>query len=178
MSFLDMRGTRPTAESLRHRAAVVPPHVDGTHKRPYWTAQTRIGHLHAQGQLEDTSYEAACRFRTDFEREGRMNTAVYTRVVSFGTSGAGTLPTEDQVEASARLDECRALLAEPERWLLRKVLIEDASWRSLAKTLGVTTTTVKERVRIAVKKLESVYEPPPSSGARAGHSTRSSDTGT
>ena len=165
-----MRGTRPTAESLRHRAAVVPPRMDATHKRPYWTAQTRIGHLYAQGQLPDASYEAACRFRTDVEREGRMNAAIYTRVVSWGTHPAGHTPTDEQVEASARLDQCRALLSHDEQWLLRKLIIEDASLRSLMKTMGVTTTTIKERARAAILKLEHVYEPPSASGAgRAGN---------
>lgn len=145
---------RPTGEFAR-RHMVQPPVIDREHRRPFWFVSSRFARLHGRGLLGGDAFEAACRWREDYERAHGLPPPALERVP--GSAGWDRDVSDAVIDAQARLS--RALDAVgPYGWvLLIAVVIEDTSWRVLAKRYGERTAAVQDRFVATAERLEPVY---------------------
>jgi hypothetical protein len=151
-----LEGTAQPTEELQRRHEVEAPLIDAAVRRPHWLVYLRFEQLLDQGKIDDTTYAAGCGWRSDYELVATltMPTPALDRVPGGGSGS--WCPPSLVLDAQGRLREVRAIVGEWER-LLIDVLVEDRSWRSLAKLYARKETTLKDNLVALVTALEPVY---------------------
>jgi hypothetical protein len=151
-----LEGTAQPTEELRGRHEVEAPLIDGAVRRPYWFKFSRFAQLHGQGKLTDTAYETGCCWRADYELVCTltMQQPALDRIPAKGSNGWS--PPSSVLEAQRRLRQAATIVGEWDR-LLIDVLVEDRSWRSLAKIYRRKDLALQEAVVTLVVALEPVY---------------------
>lgn len=154
--------TQPTP-AFRQRHAIEAPKIDARTRRPYWLVISRFGRLYTAGRINHASMEAGRMWREDCERVSGRSPPQFSGLPAGITPGART-PGDDQLDAQARLRVARDKLGADAVALLTRVIIEDKSWRSLAKQHRVTTRTLQNAFSETLDQLAELYD---------GHSERS-----
>jgi hypothetical protein len=149
-------GTSQPTEELRSRHEVEAPLIDAAVSRPYWFKFSRFAQLHGQGKLTDTAYETGCFWRADYELVCTLTMPQPALDRIPAKSSNGWSPPALVLEAQRRLRLSRGIIGDWER-LLIDVLVEDRSWRSLAKLYRRREQTLVDNTVTLIDALEPVY---------------------
>lgn len=136
----------PTIEQIG-RGVTTPAH-DGRTAREHWTRITRLMALHESGAIPREVYEAATRWRDDWDIgvEGAH---------AQGSGGGGYSGLADhQLDALDRLREARAAIGTAAERLVVLCVADDTAWHRIAAKIGVATgEAARNRVRLALVML-------------------------
>lgn len=150
------QSARPTAEFTRHHA-ILPPRIDTRVRRSGWTVLTRFRRLYDARRITSAAYEAGRRWRNDVECVSREPAPAFAGLPA-GQVGS-RIPGQDQVDAAARLRRvARAVENAAVLELLTAVIVEDTSWRVLARRHAVKPRTVQDAFIVALGLLTELYD--------------------
>ena len=136
----------PTIEQIG-RGVTAPAH-DGRTAREHWTRVTRLIALHESGAIPREVYEAATRWRDDWDTgvEG-------VRMDGVGGGGYSGL-ADHQLDVLDRLRDARKIIGEAAHLLVKLCVAEDMAWHRIAAQIGVATgEAARNRVRLALVML-------------------------
>jgi hypothetical protein len=157
---------QPSPEFRRHHD-VAPPRVDRRAFRQGWQVHTRLMQLRDDGAIDEAAYQAAIRFRADWDAAfGRGRSAPL-----LALPGSGSMTEHDRMfRRLAVLDRLTAAAAHVGPFfakLLQQCVVEDRTWAWIARTHGVSDKTARKWTIAALGRLatlETAAREPP--GAR------------
>ena len=136
----------PTIEQIGQ--GMTGPQHDGATSREHWTRLTRLAALLEAGAIPREVYDAATRWRDDWDTgvEGAR---------AQGSGGGGYSGLADhQLDALDRLRAARVAIGDAAVRLVVLCVVDDAPWHRIAGLIGVATKeTARDRVRVALALL-------------------------
>jgi hypothetical protein len=140
---------------LRQHHGLEAPAIDWGTWRPYWRVRTRLDRLLADGAITPRQWGAASRLRSAFEAAQAGIMPIH-RLHGGPRRRAAGPPSTHRADALARLAELRIDLGSVALGLLEACLVEDRSWASLGRRLGIDPKTARAWTIAAIHALAAL----------------------
>ncbi|HEX4173975.1 MAG TPA: hypothetical protein VHY82_16015 [Acetobacteraceae bacterium] len=147
-------GYAPTAE-LRRWFLIEPPEISAKVFRQYHRRLSRLGRLHASGQIDADELDAGRRFRTIYEiADGARDGG--GELVKVDGKSLPSGPSGQQLDAIAELRRVEEQFGRL-TWLLVACCVKDRSWPDIGRRAGVDHETAQAWTVAVLKELARYY---------------------
>jgi hypothetical protein len=122
--------------------------------RAWWTVQTQLDRLRADGAISQPAYDAAGALRDDVHRMGRVSGSTLARIGIQVQQGEGDRHGDmlGRLTATRRLRAIHTRLG-PRAYAVANLVIVDMSWCALGCQLGVNDCTARRIAAAAMMRL-------------------------